>query len=111
MTETERTERTERTEPPTDRFDDRDTKFRMPSKLPNQRRRTTIDLIKKDKISDNFNRRKFDRFGEPPRWVLADRTFETMKRLRSKKLYFEDYSSSSEDEGYWGNDVDNLMSD
>ena len=75
------------------------------------RRRTTISMIKQDKRVEDFNRRKFGRMNDPPRWILAERNFETMKRLRAKKLFIEDYSSSSENEGYWGNDVDNVLSD
>lgn len=36
---------------------------------------------------------------------MAERDFEASRRLRATKLFCEDYSSSSDDENYWDNDV------
>ena len=41
---------------------------------------------------------------------MIERTFDTNRHLRARKLYLEDYSSSSEDEGYWGRDVEPILS-
>ena len=64
-----------------------------------------------DKQRESFKRRKFNRFVEPPNWVMVDKTFDTYRRIRCRKNFYEDYSSSSEDEGYWGKDYDNVLSD
>jgi hypothetical protein len=66
---------------------------------------------KHDKEKKDFRRRKFDRFMDPPRWVMAERCFETQRRLRCKKLWWEDYSSSSDNDDFWGREVDNVLSD
>jgi len=56
-----------------------------------------------------FNKRKFNKFCDPTRWVLAERTFEASRKLRATKLFCEDYSSSSEDEGYWDNEINQYL--
>ena len=66
---------------------------------------------KKKKTKQNFMKRKFERFNDPPRWVMAERCFETQRQLRCKKLYWEDYSSSSDNDDFWGKDIDNVLSD
>ena len=64
----------------------------------------------KEKEKKSFQTRKFERFVEPPRWVMAERCFDTQRRLRCKKLWWEDYSSSSDNDDFWGRDVDNVLS-
>lgn len=58
-----------------------------------------------------FMKRKFERFRDPPRWVMAERCFETQQLYRCKKLWWEDYSSSSDNDDFWGRDVENVLSD
>ena len=58
-----------------------------------------------------FMKRKFERYRDPPRWVMAERCFETQQQYRCKKLWWEDYSSSSDNDDFWGRDVDNVLSD
>lgn len=66
---------------------------------------------KAKKFRESFRRRKYERFCDPPRWVMVERTFEMARLLRANKLYYEDYSSSSDDEGYWDYEVDQYLSD
>ena len=63
-----------------------------------------------NRVKTAFKKRKFERFCDPPRWVMIERTFDTNRHLRARKLFLEDYSSSSEDEGYWGRDVEPILS-
>jgi len=42
---------------------------------------------------------------------MAERDFDTTRRLRATKLFCEDYSSSSNDSNYWDNDIENVLSD
>ena len=42
---------------------------------------------------------------------MADRTFKNTQKFRCKKVYWEDYSSSSDNNDFWGRDLDDVLSD
>ena len=71
----------------------------------------SAEEIAKEKERGSFRKRKFNRFMDPPRWVMAERCFETQRRLRCKKLWWEDYSSSSDNDDIWGREVENILSE
>jgi len=42
---------------------------------------------------------------------MADRTFKDTLKFRCKKVFWEDYTSSSDNDDFWGRDVDCVLSD
>lgn len=73
-----------------------------------------FSVLSKDELSrkrqESFFRRNFRRFCDPPRWVMVERTCQTHLFLKSNKLFYEDYSSSSDDEDCWQREIDNCLS-